>query len=156
MKEIPLQINNTIFTKLNVPLPVEDDEDILYYNPHTKFCLETGLGVPANYNKFLSYKGIIYITNYRLVYRPIPVSNRFSSFSVPIKHLSLDIENQVITFMIDNNLPATLYITFENSDSRIFFESLKDVIDDEEYELENVKDKKKNEIDPPYYSDVCE
>lgn len=155
MKENLEQLNNTIFTDNNVPLPVEDDEDIMYYNTHTKFVFQTGNGIPAHTRKFLSYKGILFLTNYRLIYRPSNPSEFFNSFTIPITKILFSENEYSLDFIVDNNYLATVFLSFSDSDSSVFYNILRDMLENTAFKPTYVEEDVDVEEEPPFYSDVC-
>lgn len=154
MKENLEQLNNTAFTKHNIPLPVEDDEDVAYYNTSTKFVFQTGNGIPANTRKYLSYKGTLFLTNYRLIYRPANISEYFSSFTIPISKIFFQETENAIDFIVDNNFMASIYLSFEDSDSTVFYNCLKEMLKNVSFKPTYIEEEGDYLEDPPYYSDL--
>ncbi|EOB14596.1 hypothetical protein NBO_23g0004 [Nosema bombycis CQ1] len=156
MKENLEQLNNTIFTENNVPLPVEDDEDIMYYNLNTKFVFQTGNGIPAHTRKFLSYKGTLFLTNYRLIYRPHNPSEFFNSFTIPITKILFSENEYSLDFIVDNNYLATVYLSFSDSDSSVFYNILRDMLENTSCKPSYVEEDVDVEEEPPLYSDIIQ
>ncbi|KAM0685870.1 hypothetical protein COBT_002914, partial [Conglomerata obtusa] len=86
-------INTTIFTDNNIPLPINEEEEIIYYNLSAKFSLVLGNGAPAYTSRYNSYKGYLFLTNYRVIYRPLNTSKFFDSFFITLDDI-LNIENE--------------------------------------------------------------
>ncbi|WUR03482.1 Rho GTPAse activating protein [Vairimorpha necatrix] len=154
MKKTLEQLNSTLFTSNNIPLPVEDDEDILYYNPNTKFVFQTGDGIPATTRKYLSYKGFLYLTNYRLIFRPNQITEKFSSFSVPISKLFFQEQENKIDFIVENNFMASIYLSFEDSDPTVFYKCLKEMLKNVSFKPTFIDEEDENVEEPPLYSEL--
>lgn len=154
MKQTLEEINSTLFTSNDIPLPVEDDEDIVYYNPYTKFVFQTGNGIPSTTRKYLSYKGYLFLTNYRLIYRPIKVTEKFSSFSVPISKLFFQEQENKIDFIVENNFMASIYLSFDESDSSIFYNCLKEMLKSVSFKPTYIEEEDENFEVPPLYCEL--
>jgi hypothetical protein len=154
MRVVLRELNNTMFTDNNIPLPVEDDETLLYYNAKTKFIVQTGDGTLASTRKFVSYSGTVYLTNYRLVYRPDRQVRHFESFGVPINKLFYPETDYSVDYLVDMNSMATIYISFEDSQTDVFFAVLGNLLDKTSFGIDLVNESRRPD-ELPYYTDVC-
>jgi hypothetical protein len=155
MKIVLRELNSTLFTENGIPLPVEDDESLLYYNAKTKFIVQTGDGTLASTRKFVSYSGTIYLTNYRLVYRPEKPARHFESFGVPISKLFYPETGYSVDYLVDMNSMATIYISFEDSQSNVFFAVLGNLLDKTSFGIDLINENRAPE-ELPYYTDMCD
>ncbi|KAF5140892.1 hypothetical protein G9O61_00g008820 [Vairimorpha ceranae] len=156
MKQTLEQLNSTVFTTNDIPLPVEDDEDIAYYNPYTKFVFQTGNNIPATTRKYISFRGCLYLTNYRLIYRPDHVTESFSSFSVPISKLFFQEQENKIDFIVENNFMASIFLSFEDSDSMVFYNCLREMLKSVLFKPICIEEETELNEEPPLYSELYE
>lgn len=121
-------INSAVFTENNILLPLNDTEKINYYNKSTKFNLTLGNGAPAYTSRYNSYKGTLYLTNQRIVYRPNAPTNYFDSFSIGISDvLSVEID-YYFEIKVNEQFSSNVYVGFEDSHTNIFFDRLRNVL----------------------------
>jgi hypothetical protein len=121
-------INNIIFTPQNIPVPINDDEKMLYHNSKTKLYLQLGNGIPAYTSRYSSYSGSIFITNYRIVYRPIKPNSYFSSLFFSLNNILAVEDDESFEINVDDIYSATVFISFEDSQKGAFFSTLKRVL----------------------------
>lgn len=130
-------INSATFTKHNTlhPLP---NEIIHYYNPNTKFSLVLGNGAPAYTSRYNSYSGTFYITNKRVIYRPIKPNKFFDSFNISLGKI-VETDECYFRIQVMDNVIANCYVNTEDAQN-VFCEILKkikyeevlwDVVEDE-------------------------
>lgn len=149
--------NKTIFSDKHVPLQLTDNEKILIFFKNVRFSsiLEFKNGRKKNY---ASCSGYLYLTNYRLVYRPKFVdyshtihNTDFHSFSCSLESIQT-IENEMLyLYAFDSELTyidASIKIHDDKQSNKIFFTFLEKLI-------------KETKIDKPdlpnevyYYSDA--
>ncbi|OAG31911.1 hypothetical protein NEDG_00386 [Nematocida displodere] len=80
----PRNFNTGLFTEGGTPLPVLDNEQLLYVGEGTEFYMKLGEGNNGLFNtsRYYSNRGTIFITTYRLFYRPDILTTQFCSFFV--------------------------------------------------------------------------
>ncbi|KAM0673326.1 hypothetical protein GVAV_003295 [Gurleya vavrai] len=117
-------INTTAFSENNVPLPVSNDEYILYYNPSAKFSLVLGNGAPAYTSRYNSYKGFLFLTNYRVIYRPFQITKFFESFFVPYSDILCVEKESYFEIKVNDDYASNVYINCEDSQLNVFYEAL--------------------------------
>lgn len=149
-------VNNTLFTENGTPLPVDDSEDLLYFNDKSKLLYEEAMGPHLLRKKYRSFMGCMYITTHRLIYRPKNPSKYFDSFYVPLnKVLSSDSGNSV-DFVVDMNYIGTIYVSFDDSEKAAFFKTLSIALEITEFGMDPIIVDKSDTNDVPYYSEVCD
>lgn len=65
--------NKIIFTKKNIPLPLCDDEEIFCFFKDVKFYSCIGKGGLINTIIYSAPTGSLFLTNYRIIYKPSTV-----------------------------------------------------------------------------------
>lgn len=137
-------INKTLFTKRGTPLPISDDEELLYYSDGVYFYIQFGAGMLGELNKFVSYDGELFLTNFRLVYRPY--CGNFDSFHTPLDNIIEIYKEKSIDILINNKSIVCVHLNFKNSYKFVFYNLLRKV----KSESEDKNDKNKK---IPYYSE---
>lgn len=82
LKETPRNFNTCLFTEARTPLPLSDDEKLLYAGERVGFQTKIGEGGLLNTTRYLSKEGTLFITNYRVIYIPEVPKPTFCSFFV--------------------------------------------------------------------------
>lgn len=146
-------INKTNFTSFNVPLQLTTNEEIIYFNPRTSFYLQIGNGIPFETRIYNCYRGFLFLTNYRLIYRCKDSEAGFESFCLPVIDV-IGMENNHVQFSYDGFLRDVIF-DFHNSISTVFFTQLKKAVKNIERVIRR-QDKRisENKEGLPYYSDV--
>jgi len=83
-KNAPRNFNMCLFTEEGTPLPLSDEETLVYFAEDVKFYIKVGKGGLINTARYFSKRGAIFMTNCRLMYIPSVISTSFCSFSVPL------------------------------------------------------------------------
>lgn len=151
-----LFFNNTVFTDTGIPLPVSDNETVIAYYEDVKFFCKIGNGGLLNNARFKSSSGALYLTNYRIVYKPKEImslisENRFDSFHCSLDVI-IDIETNYFTFLIENDWITKVFIDIGDSsvNNNVFYSMLKDAT------KSNVESYDDQQDDIPYYCDVID
>ncbi|KAF7683348.1 hypothetical protein TCON_1440 [Astathelohania contejeani] len=121
-------INNTVFTDNQTPLPVTDDEFIAYHNPETHFYMQLGNGAPATTVRFKSHSGDIYITNYRVIYKPKISTNLFTSFFITLDKILTVSRFDSFDVIIEDEISGRIFLQFDNSHAEMFFTVLEKML----------------------------
>ncbi|KAM0678706.1 hypothetical protein BDAP_000387 [Binucleata daphniae] len=121
-------INTAVFTDNNILLPITDDEEVKYYNLYASFSLVLGNGAPAYTSRYNSYKGYLFVTNYRIVYRPFKLTAYFDSFCITLDNI-LNIENEsYFEIKVTKEYTSNVYINCEDSHVSVFYVALTNAI----------------------------
>ncbi|ELQ75584.1 hypothetical protein THOM_1447 [Trachipleistophora hominis] len=141
--------NKTIFTEHNVPLPCSDDERIHFYNENTKFHTSIGSGELNNTLKYSSPTGKLFLTSYRIVYRPAEINEYFSSFHCGLNSI-ISVFDDHFQFNIDDVFLSSVYISFIDTQKQVFYGLLKELLSRDTVD----SDYDENTADLPYYCDI--
>ncbi|TBT97459.1 hypothetical protein CWI38_0597p0020 [Hamiltosporidium tvaerminnensis] len=123
-------INNTIFTDNDIPLPVNIDEEILYFTKNVTFYLQIGNGAPALTVRYSSYNGTVYITNYRVIYKPKISTKFFDSFFITFDRIISVDDDYSFDIAIEESYVGSVYIGFEESHKSVFYKVLKSMVNE--------------------------
>lgn len=117
-------INTAVFTENNIPLPIKDEEEIKYYNFSASFSLVLGNGAPAYTSRYNSYKGYLFITNLRIIYRPFKPTAYFDSFCITLDNI-LNIEKEsYFEIKVTKEYSSNVYVNCEDSHMSVFYDTL--------------------------------
>lgn len=112
--------NNCIFTAKDVPLPISDDERIILFYDNVKFYCSIGSGSLAGTSINKSPDGKIFLTNYRIIYKPsIPCSNiagsQFVSFHCSLNSIESIHSGEFSLITPRNIVISTVYFDVHDS-----------------------------------------
>lgn len=145
--------NNCIFTENGTPLPATDDEEILTFFKDVKFYCGIGSGSLAGTSVQKSPTGKLFLTNYRVIYKPETPTQSLSGELFNSFHCSLQSINSIdvgaFSLIIPNlHVPvSTVYFDiYDSSESnRAFSYFLKDA------KIEFKKQQQNQQTDKKYY-----
>lgn len=141
--------NKTVFTEHGVPLPCSDDERIYFYNENAKFHTSIGTGELDNTLKYASPTGRLFLTSYRIVYRPADVSEYFSSFHCGL-NVIICVFDDHFQFNIEDSFLSNVFISFNDTHKQMFYSLLKYMLSTGVIGREHDE----NIADLPYYCDI--
>jgi len=110
--------NSVALSDKNIPLPIDDSEEILYFGENLYFRFLT----KGQQQAIESLEGTIYLTSYRIIY--IPTRAAFSSFYVPLNKIFTVQNNNYIECHCENNCMGFIYLNFRDWQNKIFFNLL--------------------------------
>lgn len=121
--------NSCLFTVNHVPLPLSDEEKLLYHAKNVKFYIKVGEGGILSTYRHVSNSGSLFVTNFRLVYIPLVCKTSFCSFFAPSNSV-LDIESTGnsrvhLALSLYGNEKARMHLKIRNSLLDTFIQQLR-------------------------------
>ena len=115
-------INKTLFTMAGLPVPIHSDEYIAYSSKNIAIYFMVGNGIPA-YTEIYSYTdGIIFLTNYRLIYSCN--DKNFKSFYTDLKKIKTIYRSGSLRIEINSGDIIDVHIKHMKNHRHIFFDEL--------------------------------
>ncbi|KAI5191054.1 hypothetical protein NECID01_1284 [Nematocida sp. AWRm77] len=119
LREALRNFNTCLFTEAGTPLPLSDDEKLLYAGEGVEFYAKIGEGGLLNTSRHASKTGTLFITNYRMVYIPAVYQMSFCSFFVPstgvIDVLIVDGRKVEMTVMLHGDVQSKVKLDMKNN-----------------------------------------
>lgn len=107
-KEPPRNFNMTMFTIAGTPLPLSSNETLEYVAEQVTFSMKIGGSRLIDSLRYYSFKGTLFLTNFRLLYNPGTPSIAFGSFFAPICNVAV---------LKERRKKVSLGIVLENGDA---------------------------------------
>lgn len=76
----PRNFNTALFTEEGTPLPLTNEEVLVYYAENVEFYIQIGRNTLFETTRYFSPSGTLFITTYRFVYVPSAPTSTFCSF----------------------------------------------------------------------------
>lgn len=76
----PRNFNTALFTAVGTPLPLTNEEVLVYYAENVEFYIQLGGSTLFETTRYFSPSGTLFITTYRFVYVPTLPTSTFCSF----------------------------------------------------------------------------
>ncbi|EPR78140.1 hypothetical protein SLOPH_2348 [Spraguea lophii 42_110] len=143
------------YTDNGIPLPIDDNEEILFYSERASFFIKIGNGIPAFTITYSSGYGKLFLTNYRLVYKPEIERESFKSFSTSLASIVHIDKSGNMELLVSSDTIGDIIVGFDDSQRSIFVSVMNLALENYEVKTffpENKMDE--DEKDLPYYCEV--
>lgn len=116
-------ITTAKFTSKGIPLPIDENEEILYSNKDIIITIDSGCSIPSKTSNYFA-AGTLYLLTTRLVF--LDKKNESNSICIFLDSI-LCVEKDVVFLDVPGNV-AKVVMNFRNSQKSVFFYILKKLI----------------------------
>ncbi|KAI5184948.1 hypothetical protein NEHOM01_0499 [Nematocida homosporus] len=122
--------NMCLFTEVGTPLPVSDEEELMYFGGGVSFRIKVGDGSLLRTYRYHSESGKVFVTNFRLIYIPDVIQPSFCSFFVAASSIrditSVDSQRVKLDVVLGNAERGVLFLNLKYNLLDTFLVQLKD------------------------------